>query len=83
MAAAPALQADLQAELDVSLALRVPCPSAWVLGALAAGSPRLLWQAALTPWASQQLVVSLSASAGHRASAGDHPVALEEAQESV
>ena len=36
------------------------------LGAVAAGSPGLLWQVALTRWAARQLAVSLSASPGQR-----------------
>ena len=83
MAPAPALQVGLKVGLDMSLALPVPCPSAWVLGALAAGSPWLLWQVALTLWASHQLAISLSASAGHRDSTGDLPVSLEELHESI
>ena len=83
MAPAPALQVGLKVGLNMSLALPVPCPSAWALGTLAAGSPWLLWQVALTLWASHQLAISLSAAAGHRDGTGDHPVALEEVQESI
>ena len=75
MADAPALQVGLKVGLDMSL----PLP----LGALAAGSPGLLWQVALTRWAARQLAVSLSASPGQRASPGNYPLALEDVQESL
>ena len=75
MADAPALQVGLKVGLDMSL----PLP----LGALAAGSPGLLWQVALTRWAVRQLAVSLSASPGQRTSPGNYPVALEDVQESL
>ena len=53
------------------------------VGTLAAGSPGLLWQVALTRWAARQLAVSLSASPGQRANPGNCLVALEDAQESL
>ena len=75
MADAPALQVGLKVGLDMSL----PLP----LGALAAGSPGLLWQVALTRWAARQLAISLSASPGQRANPGNCLVALEDVQESL
>ena len=75
MAAAPALQVGLKVGLGMSLPLPV--------GALAAGSPGLLWQVALTRWAARQLAVSLSASPGQRPRPGDYPLALEDVQESL